>query len=125
MNFDDNGQLYVNVNSFSNDNVWNAKYRHRVVSLKLYVSPPFYFGGVFFFVFFSRPFFQPPSILPISCNWVDSAVYFSSFIHLFSQAICKKNLTPSSLEIAIIRRDILVSVGRYIEMKMFSSSARK
>jgi hypothetical protein len=41
VNFDDNDQLNVNVNSFSNDNVWNAKYEHRLVSLKLAVSPSF------------------------------------------------------------------------------------
>jgi hypothetical protein len=41
VNFDDNDRLNVNVNPFSNDNVWNAKYQHRFVILKLKVSPPF------------------------------------------------------------------------------------
>ena len=63
-------------------------------------------------VFFSSPFFHPPSILPISSNFSESREYFSLGKHLFSQAICRKNLTPSSLEIAMIRRGILVSGGR-------------
>lgn len=39
VNFDDNGQLKVNVNPLDNDNVWNAEYRHRIVVPKLAVSP--------------------------------------------------------------------------------------
>ncbi|KKR62812.1 MAG: hypothetical protein UU01_C0002G0035 [Parcubacteria group bacterium GW2011_GWA2_40_37] len=76
-------------------------------------------------VFFSRPFFQPPSILPISCKCSDRAEYFSFGMHLFPQAICRKNFMPSSLEIAMMRRGILVSGGRYIETKIFSKRPRK
>jgi hypothetical protein len=35
VNFDDDGRLKVNVNRFSNDNVWNAENRHRIVVPKL------------------------------------------------------------------------------------------
>lgn len=35
VNFDDDGQLKVNVNRLSNDNVWNAENRHRIVVPKL------------------------------------------------------------------------------------------
>jgi hypothetical protein len=35
VNFDDDGQLKVNANRFSNDNVWNAENRHRIVVPKL------------------------------------------------------------------------------------------
>ncbi|MBI2630599.1 hypothetical protein HYW73_00045 [Candidatus Nomurabacteria bacterium] len=35
VNVDDNGQLNVNVNPLSNDNVWNAKYQQRIVVPKL------------------------------------------------------------------------------------------
>jgi hypothetical protein len=38
VNFDDNGRLKVNVNRFSNDNVWNAENRHRIVVPKLTIS---------------------------------------------------------------------------------------
>lgn len=65
-------------------------------------SETHYFSRYFAGVFFSNPFFQPPSILPISSNWVDRFKYFSVGTHLFSQAICKKNFTPSSFEIAIV-----------------------
>lgn len=39
VNFNDDGSLKVNVNRFENDNVWNTKYRHRVVIPKLNISP--------------------------------------------------------------------------------------
>ena len=35
VNVNDDGQLKVNVNRFSNDNVWNAENRHRIVVPKL------------------------------------------------------------------------------------------
>ena len=38
VNFNDDGQLKVNVNRFSNDNVWNAENRHRIVIPKLTIS---------------------------------------------------------------------------------------
>ncbi len=35
VNLNDDGHLKVNVNRFSNDNVWGAGYRHRIVVPKL------------------------------------------------------------------------------------------
>jgi hypothetical protein len=35
VNVNDDGQLNVNVNPLENDNVWNAKYQHRIVVPKL------------------------------------------------------------------------------------------
>jgi|SRR3989344_1180160 len=106
------GQPNANVYKFSNDNIWNANYEHHVFTPKLRCFSFVYGGGVFFCCLFSRPFFHPPNILPTSSSWAESVEYLSSFKHLFSHAICRKNFTPSSLEIAIMSRDILVSGGR-------------
>jgi hypothetical protein len=38
VNVNSDGNLKVNVNQFSNDNVWNADNRHRVVVPKLVIS---------------------------------------------------------------------------------------
>jgi len=59
--------LNVNVNRLENDNVWNADYRHRVVVPQLMTFSSNYLGGVFI----SKPFFQPPSMRPISSSRVD------------------------------------------------------
>ena len=118
---DNDRRLKANVNKFSNDNVWNSENRNRIVVPRNSMFLLHLFGGVFF----SRPFFQPPSILPISSRFPESVEYFSLGIHLFSQAICRKNFTPSSLEIAVRRRAIFVSGGRYIDIKIFSKRPRK
>lgn len=89
--------LNVNVNRFENDNVWNAEYAHRVVSPQLCYFSLICFGGVFI----SSPFFQPPSIRPISSSCSDKEEYLALGRHLFSQASCRKNLRLSSFKIAI------------------------
>lgn len=121
VNWNDDG-WNVNANEVSNPNSWNDD--NQVFS-RNYCFSPLLVGGVFFSKFFSMPFFQPPNILPISCKCSESAEYFSFVTHLFSHAICKKNLTPSSLDIAITKRVALVSGGRYMEIKMFSKRPRK
>lgn len=60
----------ANVNRFSNDNVWNAENRNRVVVPKLTVSPVYLAG-----VFFCKPFLQPPNCRPISSNCCDKSAY--------------------------------------------------
>ena len=40
VNLNSDGRLKANVNRFSNDNVWNAENRNRVVVPKLTISPP-------------------------------------------------------------------------------------
>lgn len=112
--------LNVNVNRFENDNVWNAKYAHRMVVPKMDGSP-LYTGGVLL----SKPFFHPPSILPISSSCAERVVYFSFGRHLFSHANCRKNFTPSSFDIETVIRLILGFPDRYRETKIFSSISKK
>src|SRR3989344_73251 len=57
VNIDDNDRLKMKVNPFSNDNVWNAKYRHRFVTPKLVVSPRH--GSGCFLLFFLLKSFLP------------------------------------------------------------------
>ena len=97
-----------NVNDWTLDENCNWNAGNRVFSRNIIFLLRFYFWEVFF----SNPFFQPPSILPISSSCVNRAKYFSVGTHLFSQAICKKNFTLSSFEIAIVSLEILVSGGR-------------
>jgi hypothetical protein len=120
VNFDDNGQLKVNVNSVLErqrlERQVSASYRRPET---INVSPPFIWRSFLF-----QSFFPTTKHFANFSNCSERAEYFLSCMHLFSQAICRKNLTPSSLEIAIIRRGILVSGGRYIEIKMFSKRPR-
>jgi len=53
----DNGGWNINANSVENPNRWNDG--NQVVSRYSFLSPPF--GGVFA----SKPFRQPPTILPV------------------------------------------------------------
>jgi len=101
-----NGNRKLNLVNFKGK--WNNNYAFLL--RKTLCSPPIYFGGVFL----SRPFFQPPNILPISFRSSERVEYFSLETHLFSQAICKKNFTPSSLEMAVVNLIILVSGGKYL-----------
>jgi hypothetical protein len=105
VNVNDDGNLKANVNRFSNDNVWNGSYLHRVVVPKLTVLP-LYLAGVLL----NRPFLHPPSIRPISASFSESSEYFSVFISLCSQAICVKNFKESNLEIVLPNKGIF-SVG--------------
>ena len=102
----DDGKLNLNVNKVNLDNEYNAGdgacFRNNTFLLENYSRR----------VFFSSPFFHPPSILPISFSCSDSFKYLSVAIHLFSQAICKKNFIPSSFEIAIASFRTFVSGGK-------------
>lgn len=69
----------VNANSVENPNEWNSG--NQVFSRNSYISPAHPAG-----VLFKRPFFQPPSIRPISSSRDDRSAYFSVGINLFSQA---------------------------------------
>ena len=71
------------------------------------------------------PFFHPPIMRPTSSSNFESSIYFSFWMHLFSHASCRKNLTPSSLDVAIVSLEIFCSGGRYREMKIYSRSSRK
>src|SRR3989344_3849470 len=82
VNWNDARRLKVNVNRLSNDNVWNADNRNRVVLPLLAISPIIYLVGVFV----CRPFFQPPSCRPISPSRVNKSEYFSVGINLLSHA---------------------------------------
>lgn len=62
VNLDSDERPNANVNRFSNDNVWNGDNRHRIVVPKLLYFSHHYLDGSFV----SKPFFQPPSCLPIS-----------------------------------------------------------
>jgi len=73
VNFNSDDTLKVNVNRLENDNVWNAENRHRIVVPKLAFSPAYFWAGVLF----SKPFFQPPNILPISANFCERVEYLS------------------------------------------------
>src|SRR3989344_6827494 len=53
--------------------------------------------------FVSSPFFQPPSIRPISLSSPESSRYFLLSISLLSQPICRKNLRRSILPLPAIR----------------------
>lgn len=66
MNVDDNGQLNVNVNSLENDNVWNAKYRNRIVvpKLSMFLLDPR--RGVFLFKTFLPPAEHPTDFIQLS-----------------------------------------------------------
>jgi hypothetical protein len=108
----------VNANSVDNPNEWNAG--NQVFSRNSYISPV-YLAGVFFF----KPFFHPPNILPTSSSFFESIRYFSLGISLFSQAICKKNLRTSSREIAFPSKTIFCSGGRYEAVKVNSNTQRK
>lgn len=99
----DNGKWNCNCNELDN---WNDG--NEVLACYKFVSPLIYFGGVFV----SKPFFQPPSIRPISASCSDKSPYLSVGKHLFSQAICAKNFIPSNLAIAKLRRGIFCSGGR-------------
>lgn len=96
--------LNVNVNRFSNDNVWNAENRNRFVIPKLTFSPTFFYGmGVFCFskTFSCSPFLQPPSILPISSKFFEISAYFSVRISFDSHASCMKNFRLSNFAIVL------------------------
>ena len=80
------GELKVNVNRFSNDNVWNASNRNRVVVPQLTNFSYQMLVGVLFCNLFSIPFFQPPSILPISFSFSEISAYLSVGISLLSHA---------------------------------------
>ncbi len=82
-----------NANPISNPNDWNAD--NQVFGRNYFFSPTAAVG-----VFASKPFFQPPTILPTSTNGADRAVNFLLSMALSSQAICKKNLSESSLTLA-------------------------
>jgi len=83
------GKWYVN--SWARVDIrWNAGNRAFSPETSSF-SPPIYLGGVFV----SRPFFQPPSILPTSTMRVDSCSYFLVSSACSSHAIRKKNLSVS------------------------------
>ncbi len=65
----DNGKLKVNVNKVNLDNKWNAG--NGVLFRNTLVSPAYSnFGWAG--VFFSKPFFHPPRILPTSSSFSES-----------------------------------------------------
>jgi len=82
VNWDDVRRLRVSVNRLSNDNVWNADNRNRVVLPLLAISPIIYLVGVFV----CSPFFHPPNCRPISPSRVNKSEYFSVGINLPSHA---------------------------------------
>ncbi len=75
--------------------------------------------------FVSRPFFQPPSILPTSLISSESLVYCLVSMSWFSQPIWRKNLRRSSLLMAATRYCNLVSILAYWARNRISSISRK
>ena len=80
-----------------------------------------FFGGSFV----SKPFFQPPSIRPISPSFRVSSECLSVGTSLLSQASWIKNLSTSILDIAFASTRILGSSGRYADWKVSSRTERK
>ena len=119
----DDGKLKVNVNKTNLDNKWNAG---NGTCLRNKTFLPYYCAGVFCLeIFISIPFFQPPSIRPISSNSFEISTYCFSEIHLFSKEIWRKNLSASSFETAYSNRIIFFSIGRQSAKKICSKSVRK
>lgn len=58
VNVNSDGSLNVNVNRFSNDNVWNAEYHHRFAVPQLTVFPSRWVGVLFPILFSSRQAFD-------------------------------------------------------------------
>lgn len=76
-------------------------------------------------VFYESCFIQPPSILPVSSNFSERAIYFFVSNDLISHAIWRKNLSKSSLVTAPF---ILISLScRVINAaeKIYSIISRK
>lgn len=119
MNVNSDGQLNVNVNRFSNDNVWNADNRNRIVVPKLLLFSRYTAG-----VFVCNPFFHPPSCRPISSSCFEISAYLSVGISLFSHASCMKNFRMSSFDIALQRIIIFCSGARYTDVKVSSRTLR-
>jgi hypothetical protein len=107
--------LKVNVNRFENDNVWSAEYAHRLV------VP----ATNYFLLILIKPLFHPPIIFPILFNFSDNSVYLLLAMHLFSQAICKKNFKLSNLAEHSSNFSIFSFLGRYRESRILSKIIRK
>lgn len=96
----------INANSVENPNRWNDG--NQVFSRNYCFSPPTLVEGVLLW----SPFFQPPSIRPISSSFKRSSEYFSVVMSLLSQASWVKNLTTSSRVMALPSKGIFCSGGR-------------
>lgn len=75
--------------------------------------------------FVSNPFFQPPSICPISSSASERTLYFLISISPFSQPICRKNFSRSSFPIATTRYCDLTAVFAYWAWKRISKVFKK
>lgn len=116
-NWNDNG-WNVNANEVPNSNRWNDG--NEFVSRNYCFSPPLFCGGVLF----NNPFFQPPSIRPISSKCFDNSVYFEVGSNFSSQASWIKNFRTSTLEIVFPKTMIFCSVGKYEAIKVNSKTER-
>src|SRR3989344_609415 len=83
----------VNVNSVANQDRWNAG--NQILSKLFLFKDPYY--RVFVCLI------QPPSILPISSNSFDSAIYRFVSSAPICQTICKRNFIRSNVSEALIR----------------------
>ena len=111
---------YVNSNGNSNfnwtDNDFNDNWRWlvRVSNSRSFPASPC--GGVFFFYRLlssdCSPFIHPPSIFPISFKCSESVIYFLLSSALSSHEICRKNLSESSLMLALRRYGSFCSFWR-------------
>lgn len=110
-NWNDDGWNF-NANPLDND--WNDN--NRFVSRNYRCSPEDGLGSLL-----SIPFFQPPSILPISSNCPEMIEYFSVGISFNSQDVCRRNFIISSLDmqrfipstfLSITRKDVRYTCSR-------------
>src|SRR4030042_5306410 len=86
VNWNDDG-WNVNANSVENPNEWNDG--NRVFSRNYCILLLLYAAGVLF----SKLFFHPPSIFPVSLSCPERAIYFLLSSVLISHATCRKNLS--------------------------------
>lgn len=121
MNINTDGDAKVNVNRFENDNVWNASNRHRV----FLPETCGFLSSMWVGVFFSTPFFHPPSIRPSSSSCSASLAYLLLGISLFSQHSCKKNFTLLSFFVAVPIKCVFSVSGENIATKTDSRNSKK
>ena len=105
-----------NANPIDYPNDWNAD--NRFVSRNYLCSPEVAFGSLL-----SMPFFQPPSILPLSSSSWASSEYFSVGISFNSHDVCKRNFRISSFDMQMSMPRVFFSTERNEARKMFSSNS--
>lgn len=110
-NRNSDGKLNLYVNQVNPDNKWNDAGNAWFSATNNIYSKARIDFWLLFYNFASIPFFQPPSILPISVKRSFISAYCLCVIRCASHAVCSKKVTMSFSKIDFVKNSLFFCGG--------------